>query len=65
MTSADVLIELAEQLEAKGVGLWIGGMHSPARAFAERAGLAAALGDGHIQLSVDLAVRAAEQTQRP
>jgi hypothetical protein len=39
-------------------------MLGPARDFAVRSGLSAALGDGHIQLSVDLAVRAAEQASR-
>jgi SulP family sulfate permease len=64
VTSADVLIELAGQLEKEGVGLWIGGMQAPAREFAARSGLSDAIGEGHIQLNVDLAVRAAEHAPR-
>ena len=49
VTTSDVLIEVAAQLRTRGVGLWIGGMHPSARDFAERSGLAAALGEDHIQ----------------
>ena len=61
VTTADVLQELAAELRKRGVGLWIGGLHPAARDFAERSGLAAALGEGHIAVNLDGAVRAAEQ----
>jgi high affinity sulfate transporter 1 len=61
VTSSDVLLQLAGQLHERSIGLWIGSMQKPARDFAVRSGLAAALGDEHIQPSLELAVRAAEQ----
>ncbi len=64
VTTSDVLIEVAAQLRTRGIGLWMGGMHPSAHAFAERSGLAAALGEDHIQLSLRRAVRAAEQASR-
>ena len=64
VTTSDVLIEVAAQLRTRGIGLWMGGMQPSAHAFAERSGLAAALGEDHIQLSLRRAVRAAEQASR-
>lgn len=63
VTTTDILIQLAGELRERGIVLWIGGMAKPARAFADRSGLAAMLGGGQIALTVDLAVQAAEATR--
>ncbi len=62
VTTSDVLMEVAALLRARGIGLWIGGMHPHARDFATRSGLAAALGEGHIEVNLRRAVRAAEES---
>ena len=64
VTTSDVVIELAEKLHERGVDLWISGLHGPARDFAERSGLARALGAGHLPHNLESAVPTAERAPR-
>lgn len=56
--TVDVLDKLVTDLTAAGAELWLGGVHTPARAVLDRAGLTARIGPGHIHPSVAAAADA-------
>lgn len=60
LTSAEVLGGLLKELHAKGVAVYVTNLHGPVAEFSRQMGLLAMIGEDHVFLTVDLAVRAIE-----
>ncbi len=60
LTSAEVLRGFFTEMQGAGIAIYVAELHAPIAQFAERAGLAGILGEGHRFPTVEAAVRALE-----
>jgi len=60
LTSAEVLMGLVKELNAKGISVHVAGAHTPVVEFARKAGLVDVVGEDHFHLTMDAAVQAIE-----
>ena len=65
VTSATVLKGLILELRARGIAVYVAGVHAPVLERARDTGLLDAVGEGSVLRTVDLAVRALEQQSTP
>ena len=64
LTSAEVLMGLVKELNAKGISVHVAGAHKSVLEFARKAGLVDVIGEDHFHLTMDAAVEAIESERQ-
>jgi len=63
VTSVDIMEKLAKELNGKGIQVYLADVHAPVLDYSRKTGLLESIGEDHVFLTVDAAVRAIEAQQ--
>jgi len=63
VTSVDIMKKLAKELNGKGIKVYLADVHAPVLDYSRKTGLLESIGEDHVFLTVDAAVRAIEAQQ--